>query len=376
MLEISISAVLLGLLLTLLITPFVKKLACKCNIVDSPNERKIHKHPTPRLGGLAIFLSITIVSVLYFFLAADYIPDNHSSTQVFISIFIGAALMLMLGLYDDTKRMRASTKLIMQINIAALVFILGFRIEFIRLFDGIYFNLGVFSFPFTVLWIVGITNAVNLIDGMDGLASGLSLVAFAFIGIIAILFGNYHVAVISFAFCGALIGFMRYNFHPASIFMGDSGSLFLGYVLAIFSVQAMRNGHLQFSILISCFILAVPILDTSLAIARRFFKYYLNNGNGKSIVNTIKKIIYPDKAHIHHKFLEKGLSQRAVSLRLYGISLMGGLIAIAFNYMDDNMIILLLTSTSLAILKFIDYLNYEDFAYERRFTYLSQSKIK
>ena len=215
---------------------------------------------------------------------------------------------------------------------------------------------------------MGVANAVNLIDGMDGLASGLSSLAFIFIACIALLYGNYHIAVMSFAFCGALIGFTRYNFHPASIFMGDSGSLLLGYILAVFSVQAMKNGHLQFSIFIPCFILVVPLLDTSLAVARRFAKYYLHNGkDDKSIVYTIKKIIYPDNGHIHHKLMAKGLDQRSVSLILYSMAFVGGAMAVTFNFISDRMIILMLTLIFLSILKFVDYLKYEDFAIHKDF---------
>ena len=364
---ISICIFLSALLLAFAFTPLVKMIARKLGIVDCPNSRKIHKGLIPRLGGVSIFASVVIVSILYFIFSAPYVA-SHGSIKVFISILVGASLMLMLGLADDMRRMRASRKFVLQLAIASIVYILGFRVEYIRFFDGIIFNLGVFSYPFTVLWIVGITNAVNLVDGMDGLASGLSLISFFFIAIIAILFGNYHVAILSFAFCGALIGFMRYNFHPATIFMGDSGSLFLGFILSIFSIQAMRNGHLQFSILVSVLILAIPMLDTALAITRRFVKHYVKSETGeKSIVFTIKKILYPDNEHIHHRLLARELSQREVSLRLYGVALLCGLIAIAFNYLSDNMVILLLTSLTLATLKFIDYLDYKEFSFGKKF---------
>jgi UDP-GlcNAc:undecaprenyl-phosphate GlcNAc-1-phosphate transferase len=232
---------------------------------------------------------------------------------------------------DDLRGLSFLWKFAAQIAAAVYVWECGFRIEVVTHPLGGTLELGAFSLPLTVLWIVGITNAVNLIDGLDGLASGIALITTLAMGVIAFAGGKLGMTAASVALAGSLIGFLRYNFNPARIFLGDSGSLFLGFVLAVTSVRGSQKGPTVVAIVVPLLVLGLPLLDTTLAVARRVYR--LGNRGRRSelgvtryMVTNIHHVFLPDRGHIHHQLLDMGLSHRGAVLALYGV---GSLFALA-----------------------------------------------
>jgi len=279
---------------SILLTPLVKKFAIKIGATDNPNERKVHQKLMPRLGGLAIFISF-IIGILILMPESPYMW----------SIIAGAIIIVITGFLDDMFEISAKWKLLGQIAAASVVIIGGVYVEFINLpFEGT-LQLGIFGIPLTLLWIVGITNAINLIDGLDGLAAGVSSIILLAITTIAIMDGNMFIIALASLLLASTVGFLFYNFHPAQIFMGDTGSLFLGFMIAVISLLGFKSVTL-FSLLIPIIILAVPISDTLFAIVRR-------------MINK-QPISAPDKAHLHHCLLNLGNSHRRTVLIIYGIS--------------------------------------------------------
>ncbi|WP_010098561.1 MraY family glycosyltransferase [Ornithinibacillus scapharcae] len=303
-----IIAFIISVISTLLLVYPIKKLAVKWGIIDLPNHRKVHKKPTPRLGGLAIFLG-TMLGLLYLWpVSYEYFPQ----------IIIGAFIIVATGMIDDKFAIRPLYKLVGQIIPAVILITSGLIIERITLpFFGIVELAGPFSVILTLLWIVGITNAINLIDGLDGLASGVSTIALISILIMAILGQEVLVVYLAIALIGSNLGFLFHNFHPAKIYMGDTGSLFLGYMISVISILGLFKNVTLLSFIIPVIILAVPIFDTLFAMLRRFI-------NGEKIMN-------PDKKHIHHQLLAAGFSHRTTVLIIYGFSAVFGVLAITFS---------------------------------------------
>ena len=287
-------------------TPAVKILACKIGAIDVPDgKRRVHKSPIPRLGGLAIFFGF-MVAVLSF-------ANIDVQTR---GILIGAMLIVAIGILDDVKQLRASLKLIVQIISAVVCH--GVKIIAISvppfIFDGGILPLKWLSIPITILWIVGVTNAVNLIDGLDGLAVGVSSIATFSLFFIAILAGEPTVALISAALAGSCLGFLPYNFNPAKIFMGDTGSTFLGFILSVICIQGLFKGYAVISFIIPFLILGLPIFDTGVAIARR--------------IHERRPIMGADRGHLHHKLIDMGFSQKQTVAILYVIAMLLGLSAV------------------------------------------------
>lgn len=308
------STLILGFLTSLIVafiaTPYVKKLAEKIGAVDSPNQRKVHTRIMPRMGGLAIYLGYLVA----FFL---FVPFSDFSEM--LGIFIGSTIVMAVGMLDDKYQLSPKWKLLGQLVATAIVVIpFGLKIGVVNLpymgsmdFSGGWlFWLAV---PITMFWIVGVTNAVNLIDGLDGLSAGVSAIAAGTMAVVAILMGDYNVATYCFVLLGAILGFLYFNFHPARLFMGDTGSLFLGFNLAALSIMGFKEA-LFVSFIIPIVVLGVPLWDTFFAIVRR-------------IVNK-KPISSPDKGHLHHCLLNMGLSHRATVLTIYTISIFFGTMAI------------------------------------------------
>jgi len=298
-------ALLMCFVLSVILTPYIKKFAIRVGAVDQPNYRKVHSKLMPRLGGLAIFLSF-MIGYLIFSPASPY----------FWPILIGAVIITATGFLDDIYQLSAKVKFLAQI-IAALVVVLGgVQMNFINLpFDQVW-HFGYFSVPITVLWIVGITNAINLIDGLDGLAAGVASIALLTISGLALSLGDTFVAIIGLMLLGSTLGFLFFNFHPAKIFMGDTGALFLGYMIGVMSVLGFKNATL-FSLIVPITILGVPILDTVFAIVRR-------------VVH--KKPFYmPDKLHLHHCLLKLGYGHKQTVILIYAMSALFSLAAIIFN---------------------------------------------
>lgn len=292
-------------LVSYLTTPYAIKIAKKIGAIDIPKDsRRVHKVPTPRLGGIAIFFSFFLTLLIF----------NKFDKKMMILI-ISSTIILISGVIDDTKGLSPKLKLLFQISAALIIAIFGIRIKYISNFisgDG-YIYLGMLSIPLTVFWIVGITNTVNLIDGLDGLAAGVSAISSATLLVIVYTQGDLMLSLILIALIGAIVGFLPYNFNSARIFMGDTGSLFLGFVLSVISMEATIKSAAALAVFIPIFTLGIPIFDTSFAILRR--------------LKARKPIMQADKGHLHHRLLKKGLTQKQTVLILYFMSMILGMSA-------------------------------------------------
>jgi UDP-GlcNAc:undecaprenyl-phosphate GlcNAc-1-phosphate transferase len=286
-----------ALITVLVLTPLVIKFAIWFGAIDKPNARKVHENIMPRLGGLAIFFGV----IAGYFAGGLY--DQKINT-----ISVGALLIIIIGIFDDKYELSAKTKFAGQLLVASLILASGLKIDFVTIpYVGSY-ELGFWSYPLTIFWIVAITNAINLIDGLDGLSSGVSAIGIATIAIMALLAGKVLIFTLSMILLGSIIGFLFYNFHPAKIFMGDTGALFLGYSISILSLLGLYKSVTLFSFLVPIIILGVPVFDTTFAIIRR-------------IVNR-KPISAPDKSHLHHRLLALGLSHRNTVLAIYAFGIL------------------------------------------------------
>jgi len=292
-------------MLTILLTPLIKKLAIRIGAVDKPNQRKVHMKVMPRLGGLAIYISF-IAGVLLFQ------PDSSHS----LPILLGSLIIVITGMVDDVRELSPRVKLIGQLAAALVVVLSGIHVEFINLPFGGQLEFGIFSIPLTILWIVGVTNAINLIDGLDGLAAGVSSIALLTISGMAIIMGDAYVTVLGLILMASTIAFLFYNFYPAKIFMGDTGALFLGYMISVLSLLGFKNVTF-ISLIIPALILGVPISDTFFAIIRRLVHK--------------QPLSAPDKSHLHHCLLRLGFSHRQVVLIIYAIAAMFSLAAFIFS---------------------------------------------
>ena len=305
--QAAVVGFLVAFLLAVLLTPVVSQAAWRAGIVDTPTEeRRLHARPTPLLGGLAIFAAIAI--------PAAALGNDHG----FWGIIAGAALMAMLGALDDIHPLHPAVKLGGMAAIASIPAFLGITIDHITLpFLGV-FDLGWWQYPVTIIWIVAIANIVNFIDGMDGLAAGFCGIAALTFAVLAASLGREDAAAICAIVAGATLGFLRYNFHPATIFMGDAGALMLGYLLAAMAIQGVLKTAAAVSLVLPLVILALPILDTSFVIAKRL-KY------GRPIYEA-------DRSHFHHRFANIGFSQRRAALYVYAwcVSLSAFALAVRF----------------------------------------------
>jgi UDP-GlcNAc:undecaprenyl-phosphate GlcNAc-1-phosphate transferase len=293
------------MVLTLVATPFVKKLAIRWGVVDQPDHRKVHTRIMPRMGGLAIYAAYVVA----FFL---FVPKTSEA----IGIFIGGSIIVLTGALDDKYQLSPKMKMLGQLIASAIVIAFGLKVDFINLpFNG-QINFAWLSIPITLFWLVGVTNAVNLIDGLDGLAAGVSGIAVTAIMIMSFLMGNTLSLILSVILLGSVIGFLFFNFHPAKIFMGDTGALFLGFNLAVLSILGFKQLTL-IAFVVPILILGVPLSDTFYAIIRR-------------IVNK-KPISQPDKNHLHHCILSMGFSHRGTVVMIYGISTLFAVSAVLFS---------------------------------------------
>lgn len=303
----ALVAVLCAGLLSFSLTPAVRVLAFKINAIDVPRDsRRMHTHPIPRIGGLAIFLGFVITALLFCPLS-----------PTLVSILLGGSALVALGVLDDIHSLRPWVKLLVQIAVSLIPVFLGIRIDFIGLFSETPLPLGFLSLPLTVLWIVGLTNAVNLIDGLDGLACGVSAICCLSICAVTILNYEWQFALITAILFGACLGFLPFNSNPAKIFMGDTGSLFLGYTMSVLSVSGLFKVHTALSFLIPLSIFGLPLFDTLAAIVRRV-------AHGKSPFAA-------DRGHLHHKLMDMGLGQKHSVRLLYAICGILGISAVMFS---------------------------------------------
>ncbi|MBS4213127.1 glycosyltransferase family 4 protein [Neobacillus rhizophilus] len=303
---------------SIFLTPLVKKLAFKIGATDKPNQRKVHQKIMPRLGGLAIYISfligIFVIQPNESFNLHLINPDGH----VHLALILGSLIIILTGAIDDVKEISPKVKLLGQILASLVIIIYGnIKVEFINLpFGGGQLDFGIFSIPFTMVWIVGITNAINLIDGLDGLAGGVSSIALFSIAGIAFITGNPYVTIVALIAAVSTLGFLVYNFHPAKIFMGDTGALFLGFLISVLSLLGLKSVTVM-SLVIPVIILGVPVSDTFFAIIRR-------------LVNK-QPLSAPDKSHLHHCLLKAGYSHRQTVLMIYAMSAVFGLAGFIFS---------------------------------------------
>ncbi len=281
-----------------LITFYIKKIAIHIGAMDIPNQRKVHTKPMPRLGGLGIFLTFLFGYMLF---GVQSIQMN--------AILIGSFIIVLVGVIDDIRPLGATTKFLGQLIAAAIVLFYGGIILDKITISSFHINFGVFAYPLTILFIVACINIINLIDGLDGLSTGTCSIFYLTIGIIAFIkarFGGLDVSL-AFIMLGASLGFLVHNFHPASIFSGDSGSMFQGFMIATISLLGFKTITMT-SLFIPILLLGIPILDTVFAIIRRSLK---------------KEPIYkPDKEHLHHQLLKLGLSHRNTVLAIYAMNIL------------------------------------------------------
>lgn len=300
---------LIPIILSYLFTPLAKYTAKKIGAIDVPkDDRRVHKVPIPRLGGLAIYLA-TIISMLIF-LKLD---------KSIVSIMIGGTIIVITGIFDDVKPMSAKWKLFFQI-LAAVVLIIGdVKIEYIGnpFAKHSIINLGVFSIPVTIFWVIGITNTLNLIDGLDGLSAGVGAIAAVSLFFVAAsidYIDTSMVMILCAIIAGSAFGFLPHNFNPAKIFMGDTGALFLGFMLSVVAMEGVMKSVATITIVVPILALGLPIFDTAFAIVRR--------------VANKRPIGEADKGHVHHRLLDKGLSQKQAVLVLYMVSAVFGSAAV------------------------------------------------
>jgi len=295
-------------LLALVITPLVILVARHLKVVDAADIRKVHSRSVPRIGGVAIFASVICLMVPLLFLQNAVSDSVRNILLRLIVVFSAATFIFVVGLIDDIIGLRARIKFFTELIAAIVVCAIGIRIKSVAIADWLSLDFGWFSWPLTILWITGITNAVNLSDGLDGLAAGISAVACAVIAIFAIYSGQIVMAIIMLALLGSLTGFLFYNFNPAKVFMGDCGSLFIGFTISTSSVMCSTKSPTLIGLALPLLALGIPVFDTLSAILRRFLER--------------RSVFSPDRQHFHHKLLDMGLAQRQVVILAYVVTLL------------------------------------------------------
>lgn len=328
-----IAAFAVSFAITLFTTPIAKKIAFKLKAVDYPRARGMNNEPVPLMGGLAIVAGFMGAMVLL----SPFIAELHSMR--FVGFIIGGIIIVVVGMFDDVYELSAKFKLLIQIIVAIIVVCTGTKLDFIMW--PMWEYLKPFASVFTVIWIVGLINAVNLIDGLDGLAAGVTSIASVCLTILCILSGNVLATIICTCLAGASLGFLPRNFAPAEIYMGDTGSTFLGYVLAVSSCIGVFKSYAILSILLSVLAMALPILDTSFAMIRRAINH--------------QPIMSPDRGHLHHRLVDSGYSSKQAVVCLYCLSLGSSAIAVVIALQDYRATVTVLLIFLIIILMLIVY---------------------
>ncbi|TDT62385.1 glycosyltransferase family 4 protein [Fonticella tunisiensis] len=321
----------LAALISIIFTPVARRIAYRFGAIDIPDdERRIHNKPIPRMGGLAIYISFVICSLIF----------SKFNTHV-VGIIAGGTILVIAGMIDDVKPLRPVQKLIFQIAASAVLIAFGITIGSITvpfIADGESVYIGYFGIPLTILWVVGITNAVNLIDGLDGLAAGLAMIFSITIFVVSMISNREVAMLLTAILAGSCLGFLPYNFNPASIFMGDTGSQFLGFTLAAISTQGAVKSAAAVTLAVPILVLWLPIFDTLFAMVRRK-------------VNK-RPIMEADRGHLHHRLLDLGLSHRKVVIIMYLISIFLGataVLAMVLSTQKSYVILLLVCFITLSI---------------------------
>lgn len=294
----------IALVVSYALTPSVKKLAIKIGAVDRPNARKVHTHVIPRLGGLAIYIGF-MAAVLF------CVPLQHE----LVGMLLGCTAIVAVGIWDDICNIPAKVKLVGQILAACIPIVFGIQIEWLtNPFGDIIVLPELIAIPVTIFWIIGFTNTVNLIDGLDGLAAGVAFIASISMFLLAYNLNQFLPALVIVSMAGAALGFLQYNFNPAKIFMGDTGSMLLGYTLSVAAVLGLVKTAATVALVVPIIALGLPILDTTFAIIRRKMSGV--------------PIFQPDKGHLHHRLLALGMTQKQAVLIMYFVSMILGIVAL------------------------------------------------
>lgn len=315
----KILPLLAAFLVALTLTPWVRSRAVYWGAVDIPNQRKVHRSAMPRLGGLVVYLAFVPAALI-----------SSSFKMPVLGLACGASLIVLLGVVDDIRGISPRVKLAGQTLAALSVIPFGVRVDFItNPFNSEMLYLGLLAIPVTVFWLVAVTNAVNLIDGLDGLAGGVSCIASLTMAVIALLqyeifgvSGQLEIMSLSLILAASILGFLKYNFHPASIFLGDTGSMLLGFSLGVISVLGLTKSAAAISVIIPVVVMGIPLLDTLLAIVRRYQGH--------------RPIFQPDREHLHHQLLARGFSHRQAVLSIYGVSLVMGTSAVVMSVITTS----------------------------------------
>ncbi len=317
--------------ITLVTTPFAKWVSIKAGAIDYPKDRGVHKKPMPRMGGVAIVLGflITVLMINFF--------NPGMNQKQLLGFLVGAIIIAALGVWDDMKNLPAKLKFCVQIVAALIVILSGTKIQIVLW--PVTTTLQALSIPITLVWIVGVTNAVNLIDGLDGLAAGVTGIAAMSLMVLCIFTGSTTAVVLTAALAGACLGFLPRNFNPAEIFMGDTGSTFLGFVLAVTSILGVFKGYALLALSVSILCIGLPIFDTIFAMLRRMAKH--------------QPIMQADRGHLHHRLIDRGCTQKQAVLIMYAISLCLGVLAIFISVKDSRIFVVSLLTV--IVLSFIIY---------------------
>jgi len=307
-------------------TPYVRRLALNVGMLDATGERRMHDQPKPRIGGIAVYLgfAFALFSALGYlvktgqFGATGHLHDDLANLHDVIGLIFGGTLILMVGIWDDVMGMSPRAKLFAQCTVAAISLLYGFQIQYVN--DPVHHGHTIFfpgwvSIVLTMVWYVGMMNAINFIDGLDGLLSGVTAIAGMFLLTIALMQGHPELALVLAALVGGALGFLPYNYNPAKIILGDSGALFIGYVFATASILGASKVVFTISLLVPLIVLGLPIVDTAVAIVRR--------------TRAGKKIYEADRGHFHHQLIFRfGLNVRQAVLLIYGLCIALGLVAL------------------------------------------------
>ncbi|MBV9439091.1 MAG: undecaprenyl/decaprenyl-phosphate alpha-N-acetylglucosaminyl 1-phosphate transferase [Candidatus Eremiobacteraeota bacterium] len=307
------------------VTPYVRRLAQTVGMLDETGERRMHDIPRPRIGGIAVYLgfAFALFSAVGYLINARYLraPDLQNVHDV-VGLIFGGTLILVVGVWDDVMGMKPRTKFVAQIVVALISMLYGFRIDYFRdpfhHLAPVYLNAPWQFIPLTLLWYVGMMNAINFIDGLDGLLSGLTVISGTFLLVISLSQNHPEIALLLAALVGGALGFLPFNFNPAKIILGDSGALFIGYVFATISIIGADKTAFTISLIVPLIVLGLPILDTLAAIVRR--------------TRAGKKIYEADRGHFHHQLIFRfGLNVRQAVLLIYVLCVALGLAALLLS---------------------------------------------
>ncbi|MCI5148519.1 MAG: undecaprenyl/decaprenyl-phosphate alpha-N-acetylglucosaminyl 1-phosphate transferase [Candidatus Electrothrix sp. MAN1_4] len=334
-------------LASLVVTPVIRQLALRFDLTDKPSARKMHNRSIPRIGGVALFssffLPFFLLLILNILSGSDATAQDFFADTSILCFVTGAVLIFLLGLLDDILDLNFLIKLLGQLLVAVLVYSCGFQITAVTTPFGADFSIGFFSLPLTIFWFLLVINAINLIDGLDGLAAGICLFASLSMLFVSLMSAQMTAALAFAALAGSLIGFLRYNFYPASLFMGDSGSYFLGYCLAALSIEGTIKGQVATALLIPIIALGVPLMDTLWAPFRRFM-------NGQNIFQ-------PDNKHIHHRLVQIGLTHQRAVLALYFLTVLLGISSMLLVHSQNESAALIIFMLGIGLIGLMHYLS-------------------